>query len=153
MTDQSVLQDAHLELFTSSFCAACARTRQVLNTVTEVVPQLHLIEYDVAFEPSLAESRDITATPTTIIRNAAGAEVFRATGIPTPDQVLSAALAALLPDNAIAASATSAAEDQRRTMPSTVEDATAASLAQAHRGHGQTSTQKQATDNESAAQP
>ena len=38
---------------------------------------------------------DIDATPTVIIRDSSGAEVFRATGVPTVPQVLTAAVRAL----------------------------------------------------------
>lgn len=78
------------ELYSSSFCAACARTRSVLGTVTGVLRGTSLREYDIASHVEAAEAAEIEATPTVIIRDAAGAELFRATGVPTVDQVLTA---------------------------------------------------------------
>jgi protein-disulfide isomerase len=85
----------HFELFTSSFCGACAQTRSVLETATSVIPHSHLTEHDVAFEPDLAETAGIVSTPTVIVRDAEGREVVRATGVPTMDQVLRAAVLAV----------------------------------------------------------
>jgi protein-disulfide isomerase len=85
----------HFELFTSSFCGACAQTRAVLETATSVIPDSRLTEHDVAFEPDLAETVDIVSTPTVIVRDGEGREVVRATGVPTMDQVLRAAVLAV----------------------------------------------------------
>lgn len=57
----------HFELFTSSFCGACAQTRAVLKTATSVIQHSRLTEHDVAFESDLAESVDIISTPTVIV--------------------------------------------------------------------------------------
>ena len=80
-----------LTLVSSSFCGACARTRAVLADAARWL----LTEIDVAQDPDAAEMLDIDATPTVIIRDSSGAEVFRATGVPTVPQVLTAAVRAL----------------------------------------------------------
>ncbi|MCW4385650.1 thioredoxin family protein [Salinibacterium sp. SYSU T00001] len=91
----SVAHGVQLELYSSSFCAACRQTRAVLGRVTGMLPTLALVEHDVAAVPELAESNTIVATPTVIVRNAEGKETFRAAGVPTVEQVLRAvALAA-----------------------------------------------------------
>jgi thioredoxin 1 len=78
------------ELYVSSFCGACARTRTVLELAIGVLPGSSLIEHDVAFEPDLAEANDIVSTPTVIMRDAAGVEFLRRSGVPTIEQVLAA---------------------------------------------------------------
>lgn len=84
-----------LILFTSSFCEPCAQTRAVLAEVERMVPHAKVIEFDVARDYGEAESNGIRSTPTVIVRNAVGTEVFRAVGAPTLDQVLVAAAKAL----------------------------------------------------------
>lgn len=84
-----------LTLVSSSFCGACARTRAVLADAARWLPDATLTEIDVAQDPDAAEMLDIDATPTVIIRDASGAEVFRAAGVPTVPQVLTAAVRAL----------------------------------------------------------
>ncbi len=83
------------ELYTSSFCAACAQTRSVLTRALSLIPGARMTEHAVESEPDLAESVRIVATPTVIVRSAAGDEVLRATGVPTVDHVLRAAVQAL----------------------------------------------------------
>ena len=61
-----------LIFFSSAFCEPCMQTRAVL-----------------------AEAEGIRTTPTVIVKNAAGTEVFRAAGVPTLAQVLVAAAKAL----------------------------------------------------------
>lgn len=84
-----------LILVTSAFCGACARTRAVLTEATRYLPDAVVTEIDVARDPDAAEALDIRFTPTVIIRDAAGATVFRAEGVPTVPQVLTAAVKAL----------------------------------------------------------
>lgn len=87
--------DVHYELFASSFCGACARTRTVLQAASGALPGSSVREHDVALEPDLAEANGVEATPTVIVRNARGDEVFRAVGVPSVDQALSAAALAV----------------------------------------------------------
>lgn len=84
-----------LTLVSSSFCGACARTRAVLADAARFLPDATLTEIDVARDPDAAEKLDIGFTPTVIIRDSTGIEVFRATGVPTVPQVLTAAVKAL----------------------------------------------------------
>lgn len=84
-----------LTLVTSAFCGACARTRAVLADAVRFLPDATITEIDVAQDPDTAESLDIRFTPTVIVRDAAGVQVFRAEGVPTVPQVLAAAVKAL----------------------------------------------------------
>jgi protein-disulfide isomerase len=59
------------------------------------LPDATVTEIDVARDPETAEALDIRFTPTVIIRDAAGVQVFRAEGVPTVPQVLTAAVKAL----------------------------------------------------------
>ena len=77
-----------LLLVTSAFCAACARTRETLTEAVRLVPTVSMTEIDVARSPDEAEALDIRATPTVLLRDDAGVEVFRAEGVPTLPQVL-----------------------------------------------------------------
>ncbi|MCW4385637.1 thioredoxin family protein [Salinibacterium sp. SYSU T00001] len=83
-------EGVRLELYSSSFCAACRRTRAVLGRVEGMLPEIGLVEHDVADAPDLAERNGITATPTVIVRAPGGGEVFRAAGVPSVQQVLRA---------------------------------------------------------------
>lgn len=84
-----------LTLVSSAFCGACARTRSVLADAARFLPDVTVTEIDVAREPDAAEALDIRFTPTVIIRDESGTEVFRAQGVPTVPQVLTAAVKAL----------------------------------------------------------
>ncbi|MEV7609981.1 thioredoxin family protein [Microbacterium sp. NPDC089320] len=84
-----------LTLVTSAFCGACSRTRSVVADAVRYLPDATVTEIDVAWEPDAAEALDIRFTPTVIIRDDSGAEVFRAEGVPTVPQVLTAAVKAL----------------------------------------------------------
>lgn len=88
------LPGVEFELFTSSFCGACARTRGVLASALRYLPGATIAEHAVESEPDLAEAAGIEATPTVILRDRAGTELFRATGVPTIHQVLTAAVRA-----------------------------------------------------------
>jgi len=84
-----------LTLVSSSFCGACSRTRSVLAGAARFLAGATVTEIDVARDPDAAEVMDIRVTPTVVIRDDAGAEVFRAEGVPTVPQVLAAAVRAL----------------------------------------------------------
>jgi thiol-disulfide isomerase/thioredoxin len=79
-----------VDLYSSSFCAACTATRAVLDEAVRLVPAVELTERNVAMFPDAAEAEDVRSTPTVIVRGANGAEVFRAEGVPTLPQVLAA---------------------------------------------------------------
>jgi thioredoxin 1 len=79
-----------LDLYTSAFCAPCAAARRVVAQAEALVPALDVHEIDVATDPDRAERLGIRSTPTMIISDAAGTEVFRSPGVPRRDQLLSA---------------------------------------------------------------
>jgi thiol-disulfide isomerase/thioredoxin len=84
---------ATLVQFSSAFCAPCRTTRGLLADVAETVPGVRHVEFDVsAGEPvlDLVRSLDIRRTPTTIVLDAHGREVRRASGVPQRAQVLAA---------------------------------------------------------------
>ncbi|TFD55196.1 thioredoxin [Cryobacterium frigoriphilum] len=81
--------------FSSAFCEPCMQTRAVLAQVSALVPQAIVRELDVAHDTEEAEANGIRNTPTVIVKNAEGTEVFRAAGVPSVAQVLVAAAKAL----------------------------------------------------------
>ena len=85
----------HLTFFSSAFCEPCLQTRSVLAEVERLVPAVTVRELDVARDNAEAEAAGIRNTPTILVRNAAGDEVFRAAGVPTVAQVLTALAHAL----------------------------------------------------------
>jgi len=84
-----------LTLYTSAFCEPCMQTRAVLAEASRLVPTATVTELDVARNIERAESDGIRVTPTVIVSTAEGAEVFRAEGVPTLQQVLVAAAKAI----------------------------------------------------------
>jgi thiol-disulfide isomerase/thioredoxin len=81
---------ATLLQFSSAFCAPCRATRRVLDEVTGLVEGVAHVEVDAEHHLEATRAFGILRTPTTIVLDAAGAEVTRATGAPTRDQVLTA---------------------------------------------------------------
>jgi thiol-disulfide isomerase/thioredoxin len=77
-----------LLFFASSFCEPCAQTRAVLHEASKLVPTLKVAELDVVKDAAEAEKAGIRSTPTVIVLDGAGTEVFRAEGVPTVNQVL-----------------------------------------------------------------
>jgi protein-disulfide isomerase len=53
-----------------------------------LVPTLKVAELDVVKDAAEAEKAGIRSTPTVIVLDGAGTEVFRAEGVPTVNQVL-----------------------------------------------------------------
>lgn len=84
-----------LTLFSSSFCEPCIQTRAVLAEVKRLVPHATVRELDIARDTDEAEASGIRATPTVIVKDDGGEEVFRAVGVPTLAQVLVAAAKAV----------------------------------------------------------
>ena len=84
-----------LQLFTSAFCEPCAQTRGVLAEAGRLVPGARVTEFDVVRFEERARAAGIRATPTVLVLNDAGDEVFRAVGVPTIAQVLVAAAKAI----------------------------------------------------------
>ncbi|WP_239455385.1 TlpA family protein disulfide reductase [Nocardioides gilvus] len=76
--------------FSSAFCAPCRATRRVLEEVTAVVPGVAHVEVDAESQLELVRRVNVMRTPTTLVLDASGREVTRATGAPTKQQVLAA---------------------------------------------------------------
>ncbi|MET0806792.1 MAG: thioredoxin family protein [Lacisediminihabitans sp.] len=77
-----------LLFFASSFCEPCMQTRAVLDQASKLVPALTIAELDAVGNEAEAERAGIRSTPTVIVLDQNDAEVFRAEGVPTLDQVL-----------------------------------------------------------------
>jgi thiol-disulfide isomerase/thioredoxin len=87
---------ATLLQFSSAFCAPCRATRRVLTEVAEVVPGVVHVEVDAEHHLELVRRLGVLRTPTTLILDAAGREVSRASGAPKRDEVI-ATLGRVLP--------------------------------------------------------
>ena len=81
---------ATLVQFSTAFCAPCRGTRAVLRSVAEQVPGVAYVEVDAERSLALVRRLDVRATPTTLVLDAAGREVRRATGQPSRAQVMQA---------------------------------------------------------------
>ncbi|WP_372735225.1 thioredoxin family protein [Nocardioides sp.] len=81
---------ATLLQFSSAFCAPCRTTRQILADVASRDDGVTHIEVDAEGHLDLVRRLGIMRTPTTLILNAAGHEVVRASGAPKREQVLEA---------------------------------------------------------------
>ena len=79
-----------VELYTSAFCGPCHAARSVVAEASALVPLLEVDEADVVARPDEAEARDVRSTPTIVVLDRAGSEVFRAAGVPRLDQLLGA---------------------------------------------------------------
>ena len=79
---------ATLLQFSSAFCAPCRATRRVLEEVARVVPGVAHVEVDAEHHLDLVRRLDVSRTPTTLILDAEGREVSRASGAPKRDEVL-----------------------------------------------------------------
>ena len=81
---------ATLLQFSSAFCAPCRATRRVLAGVATTVEGVTHVEVDAEHHLDATRELGVLRTPTTIVLDAGGREVTRATGAPTTDQVLAA---------------------------------------------------------------
>ena len=81
---------ATLLQFSSAFCAPCRATRRVLADVAGLVDGVAHVEVDAEHHLDATRALGILRTPTTVVLDATGVEITRATGAPTRDQVLSA---------------------------------------------------------------
>jgi protein-disulfide isomerase len=66
------------------------QTRAILDQASKLVPALTIAELDAVRNEPEAERAGIRMTPTVIVLDANDAEVFRAEGVPTLNQVLAA---------------------------------------------------------------
>jgi thiol-disulfide isomerase/thioredoxin len=87
---------ATLLQFSSAFCAPCRVTRRVLGEVAQVVPGVVHVEVDAEHHLDLVRRLGVARTPTTLILDAHGREVSRASGAPARDEVI-ATLAKAIP--------------------------------------------------------
>lgn len=87
---------ATLLQFSSAFCAPCRATRRVLTEVAQVVPGVVHVEVDAEHHLDLVRRLGVSRTPTTLVLDAHGREVSRASGAPQRDEVI-AALAKAIP--------------------------------------------------------
>jgi len=94
---QDLGKRATLLQFSSAFCAPCRTTRRVLAEVAELVPGVRHVEVDAEQHLDVVRRLGILRTPTTLVLDAQGRELTRATGAPKRDEVL-ATLAQSLPD-------------------------------------------------------
>ena len=79
---------ATLLQFSSAFCAPCRATRRVLEDVAGVLPGVLHIEVDAEHHLDMVRRLGILRTPTTLVLDAHGREVSRASGAPTKAAVI-----------------------------------------------------------------
>jgi thiol-disulfide isomerase/thioredoxin len=83
-------EKATLLQFSSAFCAPCRATKRVLGEIADIVPGVRHVEIDAESQLDLVRRLNILKTPTTLVLDAQGREVLRASGQPTKAAVLSA---------------------------------------------------------------
>lgn len=88
--DAELGERATLLQFSSAFCAPCRATRRTLADVAAVVPGVAHVEIDAEHHLDLVRRLRILRTPTTLVLDAEGREVSRASGAPRKEQVLGA---------------------------------------------------------------
>jgi thiol-disulfide isomerase/thioredoxin len=81
---------ATLLQFSSSFCAPCRATRQVLVDVASSADGVAHVELNVADRIDLVRALDVRRTPTTFLLGPDGRITSRASGPPRKDDVLAA---------------------------------------------------------------
>jgi len=79
---------ATLVQFSTAFCQPCRATRQVLAQVSEAAPGVVHVDVDAESHLGAVRALRVQSTPTTLVLDAAGREVHRATGTPRPAHVL-----------------------------------------------------------------
>lgn len=88
--DEQRGERATLLQFSSAFCAPCRATRRILADVSAAVPGVTHVEVDAEEHLDLVRRLGVLRTPTTLVLDAAGREIARASGAPRPTQVLAA---------------------------------------------------------------
>ena len=81
---------ATLLQFSSAFCAPCRATRRTLADVAGMVDGVAHVEVDAELHLELVRRLGILKTPTTLVLDADGVEVLRASGQPRRADVLAA---------------------------------------------------------------
>ncbi len=78
---------ATLLQFSSAFCAPCRATRRVLADVADATPGITHIDVDAEHHLDVVRRLGVLRTPTTLVLDAHGRELGRASGVPTKEQV------------------------------------------------------------------
>jgi thiol-disulfide isomerase/thioredoxin len=81
---------ATLLQFSSAFCAPCRATRRTLADVAGAVPGVTHVEVDAEANLDLVRTLNVLRTPTTLVLDASGRELTRASGAPRRVQVIAA---------------------------------------------------------------
>jgi thiol-disulfide isomerase/thioredoxin len=79
---------ATLVQFSSAFCAPCRATRQILSRVANQIDGVRHVEIDAESRLDLVRRLGIVRTPTTLVLDAQGAVLTRASGAPRQEQVI-----------------------------------------------------------------
>lgn len=74
--------DVTLLQLSSTFCAPCRHTRILLNGFAERTQGLHHIEVDLTHHPEWSTPLGVHRTPTTVVLDRGGCELFRFSGVP-----------------------------------------------------------------------
>jgi thiol-disulfide isomerase/thioredoxin len=90
LPDAELGEKATLLQFSSAFCAPCRATRRTLAEVAGIVPGVVHLEVDAEHHLELVRHLGVLRTPTTLVLDAAGREVTRASGAPRKEQVIAA---------------------------------------------------------------
>jgi hypothetical protein len=85
---------ASLLLFTTPTCGNCHAVRSVSKAVAAAVPGVEFHEVDATVDPDRARDLKVWRAPTLFVLDAAGAPVWRATGVPRRDDLAAAVRAA-----------------------------------------------------------
>lgn len=75
---------------TSPLCTRCPQARAVLDDLVTAAHGVQHTEVDLAEHPELADLLGVRSTPTTVAVARSGHELFRVTGVPRRDELLSA---------------------------------------------------------------
>jgi thiol-disulfide isomerase/thioredoxin len=86
----SLGERATLMQFSSSFCAPCRATRQVLAGIASSTDGVAHVEIDVADRVDLVRTLDVRRTPTVFLLGPDGQITTRASGAPRREDVLAA---------------------------------------------------------------
>jgi hypothetical protein len=86
---------ASLLLFTTPTCGNCHAVRSVSKAVAAAVPGVEFHEVDATVDPDRARDLKVWRAPTLFVLDAAGAPVWRATGVPRRDDLAAAVRAAV----------------------------------------------------------
>ena len=86
---------ATLLLFTTPTCGNCHSVRAVSEAVAAAVPGVEFHEVDATVDSDRARDLKVWRAPTLFVLDAAGAPVWRATGVPRRDDLAAAVRAAV----------------------------------------------------------